>query len=476
MRVFSYEFFCMWVIALILFYSVGCKFQWQVITVASIFFYCYAIDKIPMVLIIVWLSTFFMALYIEKNRNRFNKILLYIIIVICIIVLVVGRATNIFVLLGNSYFTLKAISYVIDTERGSPAEKNILKYLLFLIYWPTICEGPFNRIDEFEKNFISNIHFDYISFTHGIQRFIWGTFKKLVIAERLGLYVNYVYNNVIGAGGYVCLLATIAFAVQLYADFSGFMDMMIGISSTFGIELPENFKQPYFSKSIPEFWRRWHITLGTWFRDYVMFPFVSCKLIKKLGKSVRKRNKNLGKMIPPILGTILVWVLVGLWHGLSLNYFIWGVYYAILISSSLIFDGISKNIKINKEEIWYINIIAVIKTIVLVIIGDTIICAHNLTEIKNVWYEIIYNFGGGNLQTLLYCGLEKKDILIIIIGIIGILGVSIIKEAGKSVQSILDEKPLVVRWGVLYVLIFFVLIYGLYGVQYDASQFLYMQF
>ena len=278
------------------------------------------------------------------------------------------------------------------------------------------------------------------------------------------------------AGGYTCLLATIAYAIQLYADFSGFMDMMLGVSGTFGIELPENFKQPYFSESIPEFWRRWHITLGHWFRDYVMFPFISWAPIKRLGKNIRKKNKKLGKILPSILGTILVWILVGAWHGLGWNYLIWGMYYAILISCSLGLDAVSKKKANDKRVNKYASAVAVIRTIILVLIGDTIICAKNVAEIKNVWNEILNNFSGGSSQALLMCGLERADIIIICIGIVLILVVSIIKETGKSVQGILDEGAIVVRWGIWYMLIFSILIYGLYGSQYDASQFLYMQF
>ncbi len=477
MDIFSYEFFVIWIIALIMYYFVGNKFQWQILTVTSIFFYGISVKKFPAVLIGVWLATYICGRIIAYYKNIIGKGAFALGLLISLGLLVLGRETNYFALLGNSYFTLKAIGYLIDVYRDEPAEKGIFRYLLYLIYWPTVFEGPFNRIKEFYKVFEQTQTFNYERLAHGVQRFLWGVLKKLVIAERLSMLVVGILDNPAGRGGRFIIIAVIAYAIQLYADFSGFMDMMLGVSLTFGIELPENFKQPYFSKSIPEFWRRWHITLGGWFRDYVMFPFVAFPPIKKAAKNIRKKSKTLGKLFPVLLGTCVVWLLTGLWHGLSKNYFVWGIYYALLMCLSQIYNTFVPHRKViyGKLHAHIFNILNMGKTIILVLIADTIICVESW-KIKILWKEILFNFQGGSAANIILTGFSAQDAIIVLIGVIAIFFVSVMKELGNSPQIILDRAPLGVRWGVYYVIIFVILILGLYGMQYDTSQFLYMQF
>lgn len=445
---------------------------------SSVLFYALSVDKFPGVLLAAWLTTFLGAKWIECNRaNKKQKIIFVFTVTMCVGALFFGRMTNIVALLGNSYFILKAIGYMIDVHREDESEKNPFRYLLYLIYWPTVLEGPFNRIKDFVNNFHVKIRFNYASFTHGIQRFIWGVFKKLVIAERLGLATIAILDAPWGKGGLCVLLAIIAYAVQLYADFSGFMDMMSGVSLTFGIQMPENFRQPYFSKSIPEFWRRWHITLGLWFRDYVMFPFTSCSTMKKLAKRIRKKNKTWGKLIPILSGTCLVWILTGLWHGFSANYFLWGLYYAALMCCSQIYNAIFAKEKRNGgKSKKLLDLFAIARTVVLVLIADSIICVRGLANVKILWHEILLNFNGGERYYLSAAGFTKHEAFIAGVGVLLMFLNSLIKERGGSVQQKLDRAPTVIRWGVYYVLIFSILILGLYGSQYDASQFMYMQF
>lgn len=478
MNIFSYGFFLLWGISLVLYYFVDNRWQWKILAISSVVFYVLSVDKFPGVLLIVWLTAFLGAKWIECNRtNRKGKLFFILAESMCVGALFFGRTTNIAALLGNSYFVLKAIGYIIDVYREDKSEKNPFKYLLYLVYWPTVLEGPFNRIKDFENNFNPKISFDYVNFTHGLQRFIWGVFKKLVIAERLRLAAIAILDAPWEKGGKYVILAIITYAIQLYADFSGFMDMMLGVSLTFGIRLPENFRQPYFSKSIPEFWRRWHITLGLWFRDYVMFPFSSWSVMKKLAKRIRKKNKAWGKLLPILSGTCLVWILTGLWHGFSINYFLWGIYYAILMCCSQIYNSFFVKEERNRgKRKKAADILAIARTVILVLIADSIICVQGLANVKILWQEILFNFNGGMNYNMTLAGFTKQDVLIVGIGVLVMFINSLIKETGGSVQQKLDEAPILVRWVVYYVLIFSILILGLYGSQYDASQFMYMQF
>lgn len=480
MRVFSYDFFVLWGLTALLFYTVARRWQWQILAIASVLFYIASVDKVPWILLAVWLVTYCGARYADSHKgDNKSKIVFVLTVIISLSALILGRATSFFALLGNSYFTLKAIGYAIDVYyRGERHEENIFKYLLYLIYWPTVLEGPFIRIREFEENFCAGIRFNYDCFTHGIQRFIWGGAKKIVIAERLGLLVSALLSEPEGKGGRFIILAIAAYAIQLYSDFSGFMDMMLGVSLTFGIRLPENFKQPYFAKSVSEFWRRWHITLGLWFRDYIMFPFTSCAAIKGMAKKIRRKNKGLGKLIPIWMGTCLVWILTGLWHSFSKNYLLWGCYYASLIGCaqaySILFDNGRK--KEMRKGAWLKNGLSILRTLLLVLAADSIVCVSGLSNVKASWKEILFNFGGGSIQSVISAGITVKDFWILGIGMLLMLAVSLMKERNQSVQLKLDSAPIVIRWMVYYALLFAILIFGLYGSEYDVSQFMYMQF
>lgn len=181
MRVFSYDFFVLWGLTALLFYTVARRWQWQILAIASVLFYIASVDKVPWILLAVWLVTYCGARYADSHKgDNKSKIVFVLTVIISLSALILGRATSFFALLGNSYFTLKAIGYAIDVYyRGERHEENIFKYLLYLIYWPTVLEGPFIRIREFEENFCAGIRFNYDCFTHGIQRFIWGGQKKL---------------------------------------------------------------------------------------------------------------------------------------------------------------------------------------------------------------------------------------------------------------------------------------------------------
>lgn len=215
--------------------------------------------------------------------------------------------------IGISFYTFMALSYILDVYwKRYTAEKNPLTYAVYLSYFPHVVQGPIDRFNEFKEQIKDGVKLSYRNITFGAQLTLWGFFKKLVIADRLGIVVDKVIAGYADYDGIIVILALLLYSIQIYADFSGCIDIVSGISEMFGIKLRRNFNHPYFSRTMAEFWRRWHISLGTFFRDYVYIP---------LGGNRRHHLRNI----------IVVWFLTGLWHGASWNFVLWGLFYGALL-------------------------------------------------------------------------------------------------------------------------------------------------
>ena len=253
--------------------------------------------------------------------------------------------------------------------------------------------------------------------------------------------------------------------------------MVIGIGETFGIKLPENFKRPYFSTSVTEFWRRWHITLGTWFKDYVMYAFIMYPPVKKVCKKLKKKNKSLGRLLPTILGTMLVWFLTGLWHGGSFGYILWGIFYGIVICSHLCLENFHKNLRYRpkmKNNKWY-QLVCIVRTWCVVFMADILICADTWSGIKiftkkllcgNFWDSFVIN----QMKVLLN---SYKNVVWLVIGCSMLLIASLLEERYGDIFKLIERQNIVIRWIIWHVLIFVVFLFGTYGSGYDVSTFLY---
>mgnify|MGYP002508642588 CR=1 FL=1 len=487
MNIFSYEFFTLWTVSILLYYTVARNHQWLLLLPVSLIFYTYSISKVPVILFLVSVLTYAGAVTIiyarkkkeiSENKLRWFK---WIIEGICILALVTGSTTEWFAMLGNSYFTLKAISYLNDVDRDEKSfEPNFFFYLLYLIYFPTVLQGPFNRFLGFKESFTQRVDFNYTDFLHGLQRFLWGTFKKLVLAARLEQITNYVYGSLDTQSGLSIILGTMACSVWLYTDFSGYMDMMLGMSGTFGIPLPENFRQPYFSKSIAEFWRRWHITLGGVLRDYLMMPFIQSKAGRGLRRYFKKYGKNAGKLAPVLTGTFLVWITTALWHEFSWRYVLWGMYYCVIISSSLILEGkytkIKQRLHITESSKIY-TAFCMMRTWTLLLVANVILQVKSYRDFYVIVRQIFgCSFFVGDFINLAVLNWIRQDVVVLGIGFLLVLAVSIGKEKNVNILAFIDRQVLPIRWLIYYIMFFSVLLFGMYGSQYDAGQFLYMQF
>ena len=246
---------------------------------------------------------------------------------------------NLILPMGISFYTFQTMGYIIDVYRGTcKAERNLFKLALFVSFFPQLVQGPISRFNDLAKSLFEEHSFDTKVVSYGLYRILWGYFKKVVIADRILVAVNEIIQNPdVYQGGFV-FVGMMFYAFELYADFTGGIDITIGIAQTMGITVTENFRRPYLSKNIKEYWKRWHITMGTWFTDYIFYPISVCKPMLKISKFSRaKFGDAVGKRVPVYLSSFVVWFTTGIWHGASWNFIVWGLmnFVVIMISQEL---------------------------------------------------------------------------------------------------------------------------------------------
>ncbi len=386
------------------------------------------------------------------------------------------------VALGISYYTFSLIAYLADVYwRKEKAEKNYLRFLLFVIYFPKILQGPISRHNFLAPQLKQEHCFDYQTFCFGVQLVVWGYFKKLVIADRLSIFVDTVFNDYSACSGAVLAVATIFGAVQLYCDFSGCMDIVRGVSQAFGIELEQNFKQPFFSRSAAEFWRRWHITLGAWFKDYVYMPIVvSPTLVQKLKPIKEKWGMKAVKKIMTAIPLAVVWILTGIWHGTGWPYIVWGIYWGGIIISSMLLESVYKNVLlklgINEEAFWW-RTFQMLRTFMLFCIARLLTMPNSLLATAVICKRIVCDFHVTSVlsNNLFQYGLDKQNFILVIIAVLIVWAVSVLQGKGM-VREMVARRNIVLRWSIYFALIFAVIIFGIYGPGYDASSFIYEAF
>ena len=526
----DFSFFIFVLIVISLYFTVFRKRQWVALLIASIVFYLFSGPKYIIFFITTSFVTYSCAnkiqgLYdaegeevtrkglskdeqkaITKEFDSRRKKWLWVDFSIAIGLLVILKYTN-FILsgvssvlhgfgidwrremrlilpLGISFYTFMAVGYILDIYWGKyRAEKSYLRLLLFMAYFPHIIQGPIARYDKLAPQFRNNYKWNYERVSKGIQLALWGLFEKMVIADRLAIFANGVYAKWNTVTGIPLLFAITFFSLQLYLDFQGCMDIGRGISQVFGIELEKNFWHPYFSKTMPEFWRRWHITLGAWFKEYLLYPVSMTKLCKRLNQFTRKKWGNqVSKIVSTIIPTACVWIVTGLWHGAASNYLIWGIYHGILIILSTIFDvpiqRLSIKLKIETEN-WSFNLFRMLRTFILSAIGRIFFVSAGFLQALEITKRT-FDFRTLNLYTLwdgsLYSyGLDQKNFMLALFLIAIVWSASMLQER-MVIRDKIAAQNLVFRWLLYYALIFGIIIFGIYGPGYDAASFVYRQF
>lgn len=385
--------------------------------------------------------------------------------------------------IGISFYTLQAVSYIVDVYKEKiKAERSFGKLALYMSFFPQIMEGPISRYSEIADQLWKCEKVTYHSLTYGLQRMLFGLMKKMVIADRVNLFIIKVFNDYMCYDGGIVAIGMVLYTLQLYMDFSGTMDIALGVAEIFGVKLPENFRQPFFSKTISEFWTRWHITLGAWFRDYIFYPVSLTDKCKKLTTKLRKKIGNFyGPLVASTIALFCVWLCNGIWHGSAWNYIFFGMYHFVLILIGRIIEPIVKKVNsklhINSNNFIY-KALQIIRTTILVFIGELFFRANGLRAGMEMFKEMITNFSlelvkNGKLFKL---GMDKADYIIVGITVILILVISILKEKKINIRESIEKKNIVIRWTLYYALIIMIVIFGAYGEAYLPVDPMYAQF
>lgn len=383
--------------------------------------------------------------------------------------------------LGISFYTFQSMGYIIDVYwEKYEAEKNPFRFALFVSFFPQLLQGPIGRFDRLARQLYEQHSFDLLKAQYALQLMLWGFFKKLVLADRAAVVVNQVFQNYTQYSGVTNIVAVLMYSIQLYMDFSGGMDVVMGVAALFGVELDQNFKRPYFATSITDFWHRWHITLGTWMKDYIFYPVSLSKWMGKFGKWSKKAfGKKTGRVVPICVANIIVFLVVGIWHGAAWKYIAYGLYNGLIIAiSSLLAPLYRKGFEkfhINpKSGAWHV--VQILRTFLLVNISWYFDMAVSLSAAFAMMKSTVTGFSLATLTdgSLMMLGLDKLDYMILAMGCLVVFLISFLKERGIQIRESLGRKPLVIRWAVYGMLVFGIPMFGY--VMTTTGGFIYAQF
>lgn len=381
--------------------------------------------------------------------------------------------------LGISYYSLTLIAYVIDVfHRKHGAEHNFLEFLAMVTYFPCILEGPINLYKKVSGEFKKSHYPDAGRITRGLQRCLWGYFKKVVIADRIGILVSDILGDE-GAYGWLIIVAMLLYSFQIYADFSGGIDVVMGITEILDIKVTENFKAPLLSGSVTEFWGRWHMSLGEFMEKYIYYPIVLNRRVMKFSKKIP--SKYLQKVFSATLASIIVFIVVGIWHGTGWNYVAYGCYQAFFVSTAVLLGPVYKKMRavcrINEHGAGW-KIITAIRTFLILTVGRYFIKAGNLAQAGLLMkksldlsnFHVIYD------GTLLEHGLDYKNIYIMLAGIVILIAVDIMHGKGLELREILCRQDVFVRYLVYTAALFCIIMLGIYGLEFNSVSFIYQSF
>jgi D-alanyl-lipoteichoic acid acyltransferase DltB (MBOAT superfamily) len=524
----SYEFIAFLAIVFVLYYVVPKRAQWPLLLAFSYVFYYLADPRYLIFILVTTISTYLISIQMEKVNDAQNAYLaehkqslsreekksfkakmkakkwrfLLVCLLLNIGILAVTKYTNfvinninsflsgtsklalvdMIVPMGISFYTFQTMGYIIDVYRGKQeAQKNPFKLALFVSFFPQLVQGPISRYGDLSETLFSEHRFDGKTVTFGLFRILWGYFKKVVIADRIITAVTTLVGSPEQYTGTYVFIAMLFYAFELYCDFTGGIDITIGIAEVMGIRVAENFNLPYFSKSIKEYWNRWHITMGTWFTDYIFYPISVSGPMLKLSKWSRTHlGDTIGKRVPVYLSSFVVWFATGIWHGAAWNFIVWGLmnFVVIMISQELepLYAKFHNRFAVQGKAPW--EAFRIVRTILLMSCIRMFDCYRNVpltfqmvgTMFTSVKLSVFTN---GSLMEL---GISQADYLVLVIGFFVVLGVSLYKYHRGPVREALYAKPAAVIYGVMGLLFVTILIFGAYGAGYDSSQFIYNQF
>ncbi|MCR4610668.1 MAG: MBOAT family protein [Lachnospiraceae bacterium] len=510
---------------LILYYIIPQKFRWIVLLAGSLFYYVYVCKFYVGFILFTIISTYMIArkiesmlakqtavvkehkkewdraerkAYKEKGRKKRSALLLLGLflnfgILAFLKYIPFSSELGLLLPLGISFYTFQSMGYLIDVYREkTEAEKNIAKFALFVSFFPQIIQGPIAVYDDLAKQLYVGHKFNIENIKKGLLLILWGALKKLVIADRALALVNLVTKDSSSYSGSYVLFAVILYALQLYADFSGGIDIIRGVAEMFGIKMAENFKRPYFSRSLTEYWHRWHITLGNWCRNYIFYPLSISKKFLNFGKWLKpKFGKHFAKVFPGCVASLLTFIVIGIWHGSNLKYLYFGLWNGIVIMLAELFAPVNKKVAAGffnktklKENGVFAIIVSVLWTFLMVLIGYYFDVASGAMDAFSMLFRSvtdfhITDFAWGNFKTLLESsGLNMYDFYILLISCIALFMISFYKEKKKCED--LRVKILSFKTGrrlaTISLGLIILILFGYYGTGISPADFVYMQF
>lgn len=494
----SYQFLIFFPIVVLIYWAIPLRFRYIWLLAASYYFYMCWNAKYALLLLFSTAVTYASGIIINKiksleieegKRTRYMKLCVAFSFVVNIGVLawfkyfnfifenvqkvfahigiaLSSPAFDIVLPVGISFYIFQALSYTVDVYRGDIyAEKNFLKYALFVSFFPQLVAGPIERSKNLLKQVAEPHRFDYEKCREGFLLMLWGFFLKLVIADRAAIIVNTVYNDYGSYPGMYLVVATVLFAFQIYCDFAGYSTIAMGAAKIMGFELMENFDCPYFAKSVSEFWRRWHISLSSWFRDYLYIPLGGNR------KGTARKYFNM----------MIVFLTSGMWHGAQWSFIVWGgingLYQIIGERLMPVRNKLNKLLRLKRESFGH-KLFKVVTTFVLIDFAWIFFRANRFTDafgiiksmfsVRNWW--VLFD------DSLFTLGLDWKNFVLLILAILILLVSDIFKYKGIKVRRVIMRQELWLRWSLYIAAIAGILVFGIWGPGYDASAFIYFQF
>lgn len=518
MDIYSLQFLLLLGIALIIYYTVGKKHQWIVLLTTSVLFYLWTGSGNLLFIALTGVSTWLGTRWLEQLSEEFSvikknkeidsaekkqikekykgkrRVIMFAVLIFNFGILAYLKywndifggadALGLVLPLGISFYTFISMGYLLDIYNEKYAcEKNFAKFMLFVSFFPQMIQGPINRFDHMREQFFMEHSINFEQMERAVYRLFYGLFKKYAIANILAPIIVVILDNETGQNipGSVIVIGILLYSIQQYADFSGGIDMVMGIAMMFGIKMMPNFRQPYFSTSLAEFWRRWHISLGKWMRDYVFYPFAVTKPIKNLGKwANNKLGKHVGRTLPAMLGNILVFFIVGIWHGAKAHYIVWGLYNGIVIAVSdllaPVYTKMTETLHINtKSKAFYV--FQVVRTFIVVNIGWYF---DRIEDMGKCWEAMVKTVTQFEVERMIPVFLRilndfsRISVLLAMGATVFVFFISVLQERKLDVYEYFHQKPIVLRWGIYYMVIFMILL-SFFSVP-DAAGFMYANF
>lgn len=533
--------FLIFVIATILVYFLfpWKKFRWTVLLVASYIFYLFAGYKYVAFILFTTLCTYFVAIGLEKiaiNSKKYitehkaelsreekkklkekakkrKKGLLALALIVNFGILAFLKYFNFFsgsinsflgsfgvqlspltlnliLPLGISFYTFQSMGYLVDVFRDTvKPQKNPFKLALFVSFFPQIVQGPIGIYSDLAKQLYEPHDFSFERFKHGCELILWGLIKKMIIADRALIAIELITDSYYSYNGTTLTFTVILYSLQLYADFSGGIDISRGVAEIFGITMMENFRRPYFSKDISEYWRRWHISLGNWFKNYLFYPLAMSNLFLNTSKNIKKSKfgstkagAHIAKVLPTSIASFIVFFMVGVWHGASLKYVAFGIYNGGIIMLAVllkpVFEWMIAKLHIKAQSAPY-TLFRILRTYVLVLVGYVFDVAPSFRASLHTFKSILLNQNfSESYHEIIDTGFYKKEFLLLLLGAVLIFIVSVVQEkhSDTTIRNMLDKKPFIFRFAPIFIGFMALVVFGIYGSGFDPADFVYMQF